>query len=212
MLMPAELKASQPCCKNGKLSTCPDLANGLSYDISSCTSAMPVDPVEPVFPVDPELGEAELAKDCTSGQVQYKPSGECGTSERTCCSNRIWSAWDGECSGSSLCSSSQCWNGSKCENKGVVSRPCSGNVTGATGGTQTRTATCTKGSGWSYGNWSSNTCVYDLGGGGACNCGANEHMVRYPNGNCCCENNTCGTILPSGNKGYCKCLNYDIQL
>ena len=38
------------------------------------------------------------AESCSAaGQVQYKPSGSCGTSERTCCLNRQWSDWGGSC-------------------------------------------------------------------------------------------------------------------
>lgn len=46
------------------------------------------------------------AESCSSlGQVQYKPNGYCGTSQRTCCLNRQWSDWDGECSKENMCSS-----------------------------------------------------------------------------------------------------------
>ena len=37
--------------------------------------------------------------------------------------------------------------------RGETLRNCSGNVANTTGGKQTRTATCTSGSGWSYGSW-----------------------------------------------------------
>ena len=139
--------------------------------------------------------------ECTSGQTEYKPKGDCGTSSRTCCSNGTWSDWDGECIN---CSLNQCWNGTICEAQGTLSRPCSGNVTGATGGTQTRSATCISGSGWSYGNWSSSNCTYS-GGGSSCICEPTEHLVRYSNGDCCCENNGCGKTFPNGTMGFCKC-------
>lgn len=55
------------------------------------------------------------AESCSSaGQVQYKPSGSCGTSTRKCCNSKVWSEWDKDCP---TCSSGQCWNGSKCESK-----------------------------------------------------------------------------------------------
>ena len=115
LLMPSELQASIPCCKNGKLSSCPDLPNGQQYDISKCTSVNPVNPVVPVNPDIPAIGGGE-AVECLSGQVQYKASGSCGTSSRKCCSGLKWSDWDKECPENS-CSSNQCWNGSKCVSK-----------------------------------------------------------------------------------------------
>ena len=104
------------------------------------------------------------AESCSSsGQVQYKYTASgCSytTQSRTCCATTgAWSDWGGSCPS---CSSSQCWNGSSCANKESVSRSCSGNVTNAQSGTQTRTATCTSGSGWTYGSWSG-TCVCESG-------------------------------------------------
>ena len=104
------------------------------------------------------------AESCTSaGQTQnkYTASGCSYTTQtRTCCAaTGAWSDWGGSCPS---CSSSQCWNGSKCADKEAVSRNCSGNVTNATGGTQTRTATCTNGSGWTYGSWTG-TCTCKSG-------------------------------------------------
>ena len=108
--------------------------------------------------------------DCTgscsptgSKEEKYTASGcSYSTQTRTCCSNGKWSEWNGSCSGAGSCSSSQCWNGSSCANKESVSRSCSGNVTNAQSGTQTRTATCKSGSGWTYGSWSG-TCVCESG-------------------------------------------------
>ena len=101
------------------------------------------------------------AESCsTAGQIQYKPSGTCSTTQRTCCATTgAWSTWGLPCP---TCSSDQCWNGSKCVDREAVSRSCSGNLANATGGTQTRTATCTNGSGWTYGSWT-----------GACTCASN---------------------------------------
>ncbi len=151
-----------PCCKGTTLSCCPhpgydSKGNALSYDLSACTQIdKPVidggniiDPIEPVF-------------ECTSGQTQYKPNGDCETSDRTCCSNGKWSGWDEECDTSSSCGVNECWNGTKCDAKGSTSRNCSGNVANAKSGTQTRTATCKSGTGWSYGSWSG-TCTCNTG-------------------------------------------------
>ncbi len=59
----------------------------------SCGGGSVIEPDDPITPI---------VKDCTSGQVQYKPSGSCGTSERTCCSNGTWSGWDAKCSDESI--------------------------------------------------------------------------------------------------------------
>ena len=106
---------------------------------------------------------------CSSGDTQDKYTA-CDTEKcctyttqtRTCCSDGSWPDWGKECPDYSSCASNQCWNGSTCVNKGAVSRNCSGNVTNATGGTQTRTATCTDGSGWTYSSWSG-TCTCKTG-------------------------------------------------
>lgn len=41
--------------------------------------------------------------------IQYKPDGNCGTSQRKCCANKQWSDWGGECLGTPCPSS--CENG-----------------------------------------------------------------------------------------------------
>ena len=106
-------------------------------------------------------GGTPIVKECTSGQVQYKPKDPCGTSERTCCSNGKWSEWGDKCGASSSCGLNECWNGLKCEAKGAVSKMCSGNVANAKSGTLTRTATCGS-SGWNYDSWSG-TCTCNTG-------------------------------------------------
>ena len=110
------------------------------------------------------LAALSNAESCsTAGQTQnkYTASGCSYTTQtRTCCAaTGAWSDWGGSCPS---CSSSQCWNGSKCTDKEAVSRNCFGNITNATGGTQTRTATCTNGSGWTYGSWTG-TCTCKSG-------------------------------------------------
>ena len=144
--------AAISCCKNGKLSTCPDLPNGQQYDISSCTSVSPVDPLIPGGQLADEKYEA---LECLSGQVQYRTKDECGTSSRKCCSDGKWSGWDEECSssGASSCTSSQCWNGGECEDRESIRAACSLYIPHTVSGTIVRTAECVSGQGWSYGEW-----------------------------------------------------------
>ena len=153
------LSSQALCCKGTTLSCCPHPGYGSdgtekSYDLSACSSILPIDPDVPII--------VKPVAECTSGQVQYQPKGDCGTSERLCCSDGTWSKWDGECGASSSCGLNKCWNGIACASKGSTSRNCSGNVTNATAGTQTRTATCNSGSGWSYGSWNG-TCTCKTG-------------------------------------------------
>ena len=94
------------------------------------------------------------AESCTTaGQVQYKPSGTCSTSQRTCCKSGNWSDWGSSCVGADNCASDECWTGSVCSSKPPVSCSC-------TNGTCTRTWTCTPGSGWSY---TDSSCVCKSG-------------------------------------------------
>lgn len=96
------------------------------------------------------LAFAEICSDV--GVVQYKPSGTCGTSKRSCCSNGSWSEWDKAC-GKADCTSDQCWNGSKCEDRPPTQyRPCKGNVPNTVNGEQNRSALC-RSSGWEFGAW-----------------------------------------------------------
>ncbi len=74
---------------------------------------------------------------CNKGDVQYKPSGSCGTASRTCCGDLDgWSDWDKECP-------------KTCDGKKpITSRSC------GTNGTQTRIVTCDTSTGkWVEGNW-----------------------------------------------------------
>ena len=143
----------RPCCKGKTLSCCPHpgYKNGkeLSYDISECMEVAPIDPDKPIIvgPVKP------IEKECTSGQTQYQPKGDCGTSSRSCCSGGTWSDWDGECSGASSCGANECWNGSKC-----VSKPSSTACT-CNNGTCSLTYRCVSGSGWK----STKNCTCDSG-------------------------------------------------
>ena len=151
LLMPAELKASQQCCKNGKLTTCPNLPNGQQYDLSGCQAGL--EPVNPIVPDRPVIGGEVIIGDCTSGQTQYQPKGDCGTSSRNCCSDGTWSDWDGECSGSSSCGLNECWNGSTC-----VSKPSNMGCT-CNNGTCSLSYACVSGSGWK----SAKKCTCDSG-------------------------------------------------
>ena len=194
LLMPAELKASQQCCRNGKLTTCPNLPNGQQYDLSGCQLGLGpvVDPDRPVI-IDPDkpiiIGPIEA--ECTSGQTQYQPKGDCGTSSRSCCSDGTWSDWDGECGGASSCGTNQCWNGSTC-----VSKPSSVGCT-CTHGTCSLTYKCVSGSGWK----STKNCTCDAG------------YEKNSSGECvhstCAKGCSVGQYLreiPSGyNKGQCEC-------
>ncbi len=111
------------------------------------------------------------AESCSgSGNLRYSASG-CSYTTEICC-HGAWASGD-TCS---ECASGTCWNGSSCASKGSTSRSCSGNITNASGGTQTRTATCTNGSGWTYGTWSgkctcSNNYYWSSGQGKCVACG-----------------------------------------
>ncbi len=213
LLIPAELKASIPCCKNGKLSSCPDLPNGQQYDISGCQSVSPINPDGPVidFPIDGGeiIGPIDPIVKCTSGQSQYKPNGDCGTSERTCCSDGTWSGWDGECSDSSSCGSNECWDGSKC-----AAKPSSTACT-CTNGTCSLTYSCISGSGWKSTKNCTCSSGYQKNSSGECvhssctkNCGTGKYLREissgYNKGQCeCCTpqgrqilaDGSCGSIL-----------------
>ena len=103
------------------------------------------------------IGLYAYAESCSTvgtTQNKYTASGCSYTTQtRTCCSNGSWSDWEKSCPATPTCGTNECWDGSSCVAKGETSRNCSGNVTNATSGSQTRTATCTSGSGWSYGSW-----------------------------------------------------------
>lgn len=226
LLMPAELKASQQCCRNGKLTTCPNLPNGQQYDLSGCQLGLGpvVDPDRPVI-IDPDkpiiIGPIEAG--CTSGQTQYQPKGDCGTSSRSCCSDGTWSDWDGECSTSSSCGLNECWNGSAC-----VSKPTSTACT-CNNGTCSLVYTCVSGSGWK----STRNCTCDSGyqknSSGECvhssctqSCSSGKYRVEISSGlragecDCCSPrgvqkkaDGTCGAI---GTYIDCRSADYNIAV
>ena len=161
LLMPAELQASIPCCKNGTLTTCPDLPNGQQYDISGCQNFKPINPDVPTI-IDPDKPiVGPIASECTSGQTQYKPSGSCGTSSRSCCSDGTWSEWDALCPTTKTCPTSS---------KPSTKESCHG-------GYRYRTVTCNKSTGtWTTGAW------------GACDCSDSEYeSVLLLGGGTCCQ-------------------------
>ncbi len=153
--------------------------------------------------------------ECTSGQTQYQPKGDCGTSERSCCSDGTWSDWDGECSGASSCGLNECWNGSTC-----VSKPSSTACT-CNNGTCSLTYRCVSGSGWK----STKNCTCDSGyeknSSGECvhssctqSCSSGKYRVEISSGlragqcDCCSPSGrqkkadgTCGSITT-----YIDCL------
>ena len=178
-----------PCCKGTTMSCCPHPGYDskgveLSYDLSGCMSVLPVDPDRPII-----IGPIE--SECTSGQTQYQPKGDCGTSSRNCCSDGTWSDWDGECGASSSCGLNECWNGSKC-----VSKPSSVGCT-CNNGTCSLSYACVSGSGWK----SAKICTCDSG------------YQKNSSGECvhstCAKGWCVGQYLreiPSGyNKGQCEC-------
>ncbi len=136
------------------------------------------------------LGRAESCS--VAGQVQYKTSGSCGTSERTCCATTgEWSDWGGSCPS---CSSSQCWDGSKCEDapsdKGkTVTEDCA--VFGIS-------YTCNSGTGWEKSKTyihpaSSATSCWD---GSSCVAKPSTCDQKDASGNCRIYTTTC-TCTPS---------------
>ena len=118
--------------------------------------------------------------DCgTAGQKKYKytaDSGGCGysTEINTCCANGYWSGFEAEGSAGTTCTSgayacdstTTCWNGSNCANKGSVSSSCT-NFFPRSLGQATRSATCLLGLGWVYGSWDTS----------ACHCNSDYHYV-----------------------------------
>ena len=99
---------------------------------------------------------AESCSTANATQSKYTASGCSYTTEtRKCCSTTgQWSDWTTGTPDCPTCSSSQCWNGSRCESKAVTSMNCTTFNYNSLSGTTTRTATCNPGSGWSYGSWS----------------------------------------------------------
>ena len=177
--------SQQECCKGTTLSCCSKLGtdakgNQLSYDLSACSLTLD----KPII-IDP----IESIGCSTSGQTQYQPKGDCGTSTRTCCSDGIWSGWDEECSaGSSTCSS---------YTKPASSQQCT--LAGGANGTQTRTVTCDTSTGnWNTGNWSACACektcpsaqVKDNGTCQCCDLGCYLFKSNYGQQHCNCVANS----------------------
>ena len=116
---------------------------------------------------------------CTAGQKKYTASG-CSYTTETCCDRGEW------CSGTcKTCSSTS------------ESRNCSGNVTNATGGTQTRSRSVTSRCGsCSYGSWGSWT--------GTCTCASG---YTWQSGACISQGCTltCTSSYQFLDKANCRC-------
>ena len=131
-----------PCCDGKKMSCCrhpgyDEKGKELSYDLSECMET--IDPDGPIV-IDPIY---PIVKECTSGQKEYKPSGSCGTSERTCCSDGTWSDWDAFCLITTTCPTSS---------KPKTKESCYG-------GYKYRSVTCNKSTGkWETGSWGKCDC------------------------------------------------------
>ena len=167
---------------------------------------------------DRPIVQVETCSTAGEKQTRYTYDGVCSyTSETRECCGLSWSAWGEDCPSASDCTSSQCWNGSSCVVKGSTSRNCSGNVTNASSGTQTRTARCVSGTGWMYGSWtgtctcksgytwnsSTNTC------GSSCTKTCSSNQVLDKSCTCC----NLGCYIVSGGSGTCNCISgtYMIQ-
>ena len=91
-----------------------------------------------------KLGGVNSSQCANCSGVKYAPSGNCGTCEYKCCSDGNWSGCNQECPDpSAACSSSQCWDGSKCANQ-----PSGKQYNGKCYFTYSG-CTCNKGTGWS---------------------------------------------------------------
>ena len=148
------------CCVDGVLTCVDEDDTNYKYCLTTCGNNIIIDPIET----------------CTSGAVQYKPSGTCGTSSRTCCSSGSWSGWDAACP--KTCDGT----------KPITSRSC------GTNGTQTRSVTCDTSTGeWVEGAWG--TCEEQVCTPGEVEpCPTNCYQRRTCNADgtawssCACEN------------------------
>ena len=149
------------CCVDGVLTCVDEDDTNYKYCLTTCGNNIIIDPIET----------------CTSGAVQYKPSGTCGTSSRTCCSSGSWSGWDAACP--KTCDGT----------KPITSRSC------GTNGTQSRSVTCNTSTGeWVEGAWG--TCEEQVCTPGEVEpCPTNCYQRRTCNADgtawssCACENN-----------------------
>lgn len=118
-----------------------------------------------------------------------------------------------------ICETNYCLDSTNtCRPKPSTTRSCLGNVPNSTGGTQTRSVSCSSGIGWAITLWSG-TCTCASGytwnaSTGSCiyvnpckisSCPSGQHLVNAGTERCCCENDTCGKQLAGGQIGYCRC-------
>ena len=155
------------CCIDGKMQCVDENDTNYRFCLTTC--------------------DGPVLETCNKGDVQYKPSGLCGTTSRTCCGLGSWSDWGGECPKS-------------CDGtKPITSQPC------GTNGTQTRTVTCNTSTGeWTTGSWG--TCKEKVcNNGDMRTCPSNSKKVQYclSDGSgwsttCSCENEGNGVVYCQG--------------
>lgn len=132
-----------------------------------------------------------IVDNCTVGNVEYKPSGTCGTISRTCCIGKTWSGWGESCP-------------KPCD---VVVKPATTQFCTASNGkkgTQTRSVTCDGDTGeWVTGSWG--TCVApDCTVGETRTCPSNSKQVQVCTSSgkwstsCQCANEGNGTVYCQG--------------
>lgn len=126
---------------------------------------------------------------CTVGDIQYKPSGTCGTTSRTCCSGKTWSGWGESCP-------------KTCDGvKPATAQSCT--ASNGKKGTQTRSVTCDGDTGeWVTGDWG--TCVApDCTAGETRTCPSNSKQVQV-----CTSSGKWSTSCQCANEGngmvYCQ--------
>ena len=120
-----------------------------------------------------KLGGVNSSQCTNCSGVKYAPSGNCGTCEYKCCSDGNWSGCNQACPDpSAACSSSQCWNGSKCADK-----PASGLQYNGKCYFKWTNCSCNKGTGWNCtqtpadiqdGSWSAQTSKLFTTNSGLC--------------------------------------------
>ncbi len=135
------------CCVDGTLTCVDEDDTNYKYCLITCGDDFIIGPIET----------------CTSGAVQYKTSGTCGTSSRTCCSSGYWSGWDAACP--KTCDGT----------KPTTYQTCT--TSAGKSGTQTRTVTCDTSTGeWTTGSWETCTAP-DCTSGETKTCPSNSKQV-----------------------------------
>ena len=165
------------CCVDGVLTCVDEDDTNYKFCLTTCGNDLIIDPIDPIV------------EECTSGQTQYKPSGTCGTSSRTCCSSGSWSGWDAACP-------------KTCDGiKPITYQTCT--ASNGKSGTQTRTVTCNTSTGkWTTGSWGTCTAP-DCTSGETKTCPSNSNQVLK-----CTSSGTwstsCSCANPGNGKVYCQ--------